>query len=214
MNPILSRLLEEKIVAIVRGIEADSVIKLAEALASSGIHLIEITCNTPGVASMIETVSAALGDEAVIGAGTVTSTQLAGTVIDAGARYVLAPNLDKAVLDYCQERAVPMIPGATTCTEILQALEYGVEVVKLFPAAALGTSYLKQIRGPLDDAKIMAVGGVNKGNAAELLAAGADALGIGGSLVSRELVAKGAWDDIRARAAELVQIVKAAQRNE
>jgi len=199
--------LKEKIIAIVRGVDSDKIVNIARVLSRSGIHLIEITCNTPGVDKMIRRVSAELKGKVLLGAGTVITVELAELVIEAGAKYIIAPNLDKEIINYCRKRNIPIIPGVVTPSEILQAVKYGLSMVKLFPAGALGSGYLKQIRAPLQEVKIIAVGGINLTNALNLLQAGADALGIGGSLVNSKLVESEDWEEMERRAKELVRIV-------
>ena len=207
-SDIFSHILKEKVVAIIRSTKPDTLLKVVEVLSTNGIQLIEITCNTPNFDNVLKSISQEMGNRIMLGAGTVTCVDLATEAIDAGARYIIAPNLDKEVIIYCQERSIPIIPGVTTPTEILQAFKLGCNLVKLFPAAALGTIYLKQIRGPLDNVKILAVGGVNLNNAREMLAAGADALAVGGSLVNDSLIEKAAWEEIGQRACAFVEATK------
>ncbi|MCD6219628.1 bifunctional 4-hydroxy-2-oxoglutarate aldolase/2-dehydro-3-deoxy-phosphogluconate aldolase [Candidatus Calescamantes bacterium] len=202
----LNIVLKEKIIAIVRGVDPNKIIKVTQVLSNSGIHLVEITCNTPGVDRMIQTVSARLRDKVLLGAGTVVNVELAELVIASGAKYIITPNLDQEVINYCQRRNVPIVPGVTTPSEILQAMKHGLRMVKLFPAGALGTTYIKQIRGPIKDVSIVAVGGINLDNALDMLQAGADALGIGESLVNTQLVENEQWDEIEHRAKKLVKI--------
>lgn len=199
--------LKEKIIAIVRGVNSDKIVNIARILSRSGIHLMEITCNTPGVDKMIKQVSTESKNKVLLGAGTVITVELAELVIEAGAKYIIAPNLDKEIINYCRKRNIPIVPGVTTPSEILQAMKCGLPMVKLFPAGALGTDYLKQIRAPLREVKIIAVGGINLSNALDMLQAGADALGVGGSLVNTRLVEHEEWEEIERRAKELVRMV-------
>ena len=203
----LKTVLKEKIVAIVRGASPETIINVAQSLVKGNICLMEITCDTSEAPEMIKVVNKKMKKEILLGAGTVTSPQLAEASIKAGAEYIIAPNLDLEVVNYCQKRGVPIIPGVATPTEILQATKYGVRMVKLFPAAALGPDYIKQIRSPIKKVKILAVGGINFNNASEMLQAGADALGIGGSLVNSKMVKEKNWREIEHRAKELVKIV-------
>ncbi len=202
---IYQRIREEKIIAIVRGVSAYRVIRIAEALYAGGIRLMEITCNTPGVTEMIEAVSKAMEGKMGVGAGTVLTEKLAGDVCAAGAQYVIAPDINPAVVEFCLERGVPVIPGAATPTEILLAKRLGVTMIKIFPAEALGTEYIQQIRGPIDDMDFVAVGGVTEGNVAEFLKAGCAAAGLGGSLVKKDLVDRCDWAGLTA----LAQRIKA-----
>jgi 2-dehydro-3-deoxyphosphogluconate aldolase/(4S)-4-hydroxy-2-oxoglutarate aldolase len=196
---------DEKIIAIVRGVSADRVLRIAEALYAGGIRLMEITCNTPGVTGMIEAVSKAMAGKVLVGAGTVLTEKLAEEVCTAGAQYVIAPDINPAVVEFCLKRGVPVIPGAATPTEILLAKRLGVAMIKIFPAEALGADYIQQIRGPIDDMDFVAVGGVTERNAAEFLKAGCVAVGLGGSLVKKELVEREDWRGLSA----LTQRIKA-----
>jgi 2-dehydro-3-deoxyphosphogluconate aldolase / (4S)-4-hydroxy-2-oxoglutarate aldolase len=185
---VIQTIRETGIVAIVRGTRPEEAISIANALYDGGIRAIEITCNTKGYLGMIEALSAAVGDKMCVGAGTVLSTTAAQLVIDAGAQFVLAPNLDEGVVKIVHQCGKLMIPGVATPTEILQAAGLGVDVVKLFPAGSLGHKYLKDIRGPIQHVAIMPVGGINLGNVGEFVKSGAFAFGIGGELVDKTAI--------------------------
>ncbi len=200
---IYQHIREEKIIAIVRGVSADRVIRIAEALYAGGLRLMEITCNTPGVTEMIAAVSKAMEGKMFVGAGTVLSEKLAREVCSAGAQYVIAPDINPAVVEFCLKRGVPVIPGAATPTEILLAKRLGVTMIKIFPAEALGANYIQQIRGPIDDMDFVAVGGITEGNMAEFLQAGCAAVGLGGSLIKKEWVESGDWASLSALAKKI-----------
>lgn len=187
---------QTRIVAIVRKIPPAAVVSVAKALYAGGIRLMEITCNTPDAARMIEEVCRAVGDRMLIGAGTVITPDLAEEVRLAGARYMVAPDVNPEVIEYCTQRDIPIIPGAATATEVLGACRLGARMVKVFPADGLGVDYIRQLRGPLDDVDLVAVGGVTVENAVDFLRAGCVAVGLGGSLVGSEIVAKRDWPEL------------------
>jgi 2-dehydro-3-deoxyphosphogluconate aldolase / (4S)-4-hydroxy-2-oxoglutarate aldolase len=127
----------EKIIAIIRGVEKDSIIRIAEALLAGGIKMLEVTCNTRNVFEMIKLLVDKLGKEMVIGAGTVLTTDLCEKALKAGAQFIIAPDVNPDVIDYCVKHDVAFLPGAATATEILTAKRHGAKMVKIFPAAVI-----------------------------------------------------------------------------
>jgi 2-dehydro-3-deoxyphosphogluconate aldolase/(4S)-4-hydroxy-2-oxoglutarate aldolase len=196
---------EEKIIAIARGVRKDQVINIAEALFAGGIKMLEVTCNTEGVFEMIKMLRDKMGDRMCIGAGTVITTQLAEKSLEAGAEFIIAPDTNTDVIDYCVKHDVAILPGAATATEILSAKRHGAKMVKIFPASALGVNYIKALRGPIDDVDFVAVDGVRPENMAEFFAVGCVAIGIGASVVRKESVEKGDWKAITNVAQRYVQ---------
>jgi 2-dehydro-3-deoxyphosphogluconate aldolase/(4S)-4-hydroxy-2-oxoglutarate aldolase len=175
--------------------------------------MIEVTCNTKGVFEMIRTLcdkmgpstGSGLNDRMVIGAGTVITTELAEKALEAGARYIIAPDVNPDVIDYCVQRDVAVLPGAATATEILTAKRHGAKMVKLFPASAIGIDYIKALRGPIDDVDFVAVGGVRPETIKDFFAAGCIAIAVGGSVTPKECVEKGDWGAITKIARKFVQ---------
>ncbi|MDR3589771.1 MAG: bifunctional 4-hydroxy-2-oxoglutarate aldolase/2-dehydro-3-deoxy-phosphogluconate aldolase [Negativicutes bacterium] len=200
------------IVAILRGTGREELLKIATALYDGGIRAIEVTCNTPGYLGMIETLAGAMGDKMIIGAGTVLSPITAQLVIDAGAQFVLAPDFNPKVVEQVHQNRKLVIPGVTTPSEIMAAYRLGVDVVKLFPAGALGPRYLKDLRGPLNDAAIIPVGGINLDNLAEFVKAGAFAFGVGGELVDKTAIAKGNFSAITEKAKAFITLFAQAAK--
>ena len=147
-----------RLVAIMRGLPPEQALKSAEVLAEAGIRAIEVTFNTQGAADIIKALRKTYGDDMLIGAGTVINTDQLACAVDAGASFILAPDCNPEVIRGTKEAGLFAIPGAMTPTEILTAVRAGADMVKLFPAGSLGTGYLKNILGPLDDVKIMVVG--------------------------------------------------------
>jgi 2-dehydro-3-deoxyphosphogluconate aldolase/(4S)-4-hydroxy-2-oxoglutarate aldolase len=195
----------EKIIAIARGVEKNQIINIAEAILAGGIKMLEVTCNTDGVFEMIRMLRDKMGDEMVIGAGTVITTGLCEKAIEAGAKFIIAPDVNPDVIDYCVKRDIAVLPGAATATEILTAKRHGAKMVKIFPAKALGVDYIRALRGPIHDVDFVAVDGVRPDNMADFFAAGCVAIGIGASIVRKELVEKGDWKAITDIARQYVQ---------
>jgi 2-dehydro-3-deoxyphosphogluconate aldolase/(4S)-4-hydroxy-2-oxoglutarate aldolase len=187
---------EEKIIAIARGVRIEQVINLAEAILAGGIKMLEVTCNTEGVFEMIKLLRDKMGDSMCIGAGTVITTDLCRKAIEAGAEFIIAPDTNTEVIDYCVKNDIAILPGAATATEILAAKRHGAKMAKIFPASALGANYIKALRGPIDDMDFVAVDGVRPENMAEFFAAGCVAIGIGASVVRKEFIEKGDWKAI------------------
>ncbi|WP_261800153.1 bifunctional 4-hydroxy-2-oxoglutarate aldolase/2-dehydro-3-deoxy-phosphogluconate aldolase [Paenibacillus sp. PAMC21692] len=208
INEMLEKLLEHKIVAILRGIEDDTADGAAEALIEGGIRLMEVTMNTAGATTIIERWRTKYGNAASIGAGTVLDVDYAKRAIDAGAQFLISPNLDEEVIAYGHERGVAVWPGVMTPTEIVKALKAGARAVKLFPMGTLGIGYLKEIRGPLDAVPIMATGGVDLSNIRDYFAAGANAVGMGGKLISLDWVKEGKLDLVTERARQFTEAVR------
>jgi len=158
-----------------------------KALSQTNIRSVEITLNTDGAIDMIREFSKEFGDTMTVGAGTVTNLKQAKEAITAGARFILSPVvLSKEIMDLCKEYSVISVVGAMTPSEISKSFEDGADIVKVFPAISCGTRYFKDVKAPLGDLPLMAVGGVNKENAAEFLANGANYLGIGSGIFKKE----------------------------
>ena len=205
---------KEKIIAIARGVRIDQVINIAEALLAGGIKMLEVTCNTDGVFEMIKMLRDKMGDPSrasgpngkmCIGAGTVITTNLCQKSLKAGAEFMIAPDTNTDVIDYCVKHDVAILPGAATATEILAAKRHGAKMVKIFPASALGVNYIKALRGPIDDVDFVAVDGVRPENMAEFFAVGCVAVGVGASIMRKEYIEKGDWQAITDSARRYVQ---------
>ena len=152
-----------------------------------------------------------LGDRMFFGAGTVTSVELVERAKEAGARFIVSPDVNKKVIRATVDADMVSMPGAFTPTEVLSAFSYKADFVKLFPAGDLGSAYLKAIRGPINHVRVLAVGGIDENNAGEFLQAGACGVGAGGKLVNKKWIAEGAWDKITQHARKLVEAVQSVQ---
>lgn len=194
----------DKIIAIVRGVDSKTVVQIAEAIYAGGIKLLEITCNTSGVMGIIEEVSKEMDGRMLVGAGTVITEDLARQVHRTGARFVLAPDVNPQVISYCLANDIAVIPGAMTATEVLTAHRLGAGIIKLFPAGVLGVEYVKQLRGPISNVDLLAVGGVDENNMLGFIRAGCVGVGVGGSLIRNDLVAANDWNGLTRLAAEFV----------
>jgi len=204
---ILSR---EKIIAIIRGIEASAGDATAQALADGGIVFLEVTLNTDGALGMISRFREKYEGRMRIGAGTVLDIGQAKEAVAAGAEYIISPNLDEEVVYYGVEQGVAVWPGTMTPSEIVRAYKAGASAVKVFPMGSLGINYLKEIRAPLDHIPMIGTGGVNLSNIRSVLEAGAVAVGLGGNLVDKKLVKEGKFDELTKLARSFVAEAKGA----
>lgn len=204
----------EKLIAIVRGIAPEKCLKVADALYEGGIRLMEVTFNQREPASFQTTADAiaaireSYAGRMLVGAGTVVSVELVELAASAGAAFIVSPDTNTAVIRRAKQLGLLSLPGALTPTEILTAHHAGADFVKLFPAADLGSSYVKAVRAPISHVKLMAVGGVNESNLGEFLEAGCAGAGIGGNLVNKAWIEAGEYGKITEAARSLVKIVK------
>jgi 2-dehydro-3-deoxyphosphogluconate aldolase/(4S)-4-hydroxy-2-oxoglutarate aldolase len=197
---------EGRLVAIARRRDPAVMPALAAALVAGGVHVLEVTVDGDGALETIADLAGRHGpDELLLGAGTVLDASMAARAAEAGARFIVSPTLELDVLAWCVGHGVPCLPGAFTPTEVLAAWRAGAAAVKLFPASALGPSFLRELRGPLPGIPIVPTGGIDAATAGAFLAAGAAAVGVGGWLTG-----SGEPDAICERAAELVRVVAAA----
>lgn len=205
---MLQTLRQEKLVAIVRGVASTRADDTAQALYDGGVRLLEVTLNSPDALAVLARWRERFEGRARVGAGTVLDVAMARDAIAAGAEFLVAPGLDEAVIACGCEQGVAVWPGALTPTEVVRAWQAGAEAVKLFPCGGLGAHYLKELRGPLPQIPLIAVGGVNLQNAREFLQAGAVAIGVGGALADRALIEAGRLDEVTALAARFVAAVQ------
>lgn len=181
---------------------------VAEALLAGGVEAMEVTFTVPEAHRVLEKVAQRLGDRIVLGAGTVLDPETARVAILSGAQFIVSPAVHLPTIELCRRYAKPVLPGALTPTEVLTAWQAGADIVKIFPSELTGPGYLKALRGPLPQVRMMPTGGVNLQTAADFLRAGACALGIGGSLVEPKAVAAGDMARIETLARQYLEIVK------
>jgi 2-dehydro-3-deoxyphosphogluconate aldolase/(4S)-4-hydroxy-2-oxoglutarate aldolase len=196
------------VIAIMRAQSSDQLIAAADAIKAGGVRVIEVTMTTPGALEVIAQASAKYGQDVLFGAGSVLDAETARAAILSGAGFVVAPTLNLDVVALCSRYSVPVMPGCYTPTEMLTAWEAGADMIKLFPASVGGPDLVKAILAPLPQLEIVPVGGVRLDNAAEFIAKGAAALGVGSSLVNQKLLASGDMDELAKRAASFVREVK------
>ena len=182
---VLGKVIESGLVAIVRTNSSDQAARVAEACARGGAAAIEITFTVPEATAVIEALAKQYGsDEILIGAGTVLDPETARIAILAGAQYIVSPSVSPETARLCNRYQIPYMPGAGTMREIVDAMECGADIVKLFPGETLGPAFVKAVKGPLPQASLMPTGGVAVDNVAEWIQAGAVAVGVGGSLTA------------------------------
>lgn len=182
---LLRQLYEQRIVAIIRGITGEGLDSLVGTLVESGIRIMEVTVDTPGVYDKIQRIKDEYGDEVAVGAGTVLDSETARTAISAGAEFLVSPSLNVDVIKTAKRYGKAVFPGCMTPTEIVQAFEAGADVIKVFPASVVGPRYFRELSGPLGHIPLMPTGGVNLDNARAYVEAGAAAVGLGSALVGR-----------------------------
>ena len=199
---IINEICKQKIIAIIRGANEQEAIAAARALYEGGITLVEVTFNQKSpetfvdTAKTIKSIKEQMGDKMLVGAGTVTSTNLVKMAADAGASYIISPDTDVSVIGKTRELGLVSIPGAYTPTEAKMAYNAGADFVKLFPCVGDAPAYIKAICGPMNHIRFLAVGGVNENNAAEFLKAGAVGVGVGGNLVNKDWINSGDYQKI------------------
>lgn len=209
---VMARIREIGIVPVVRAASAGEAFAAVEAIRAGGIPILEITLTVPGAIEIIRQLTQRPGNEALIGAGTVLDARTAEACIDAGARFVVSPALDVPTIEACRRRGVPVFPGALTPTEVVTAWKAGASAIKIFPASAVGgASYLKSLKAPLPQVELLPTGGVSLKTAAEFIAAGAFALGVGADLVDLAALRRGEAGAITEKARQYVAAVAAAR---
>lgn len=208
---IIQKVLDRKIIAIVRGVYGEDCLNLAKALYEGGIELLEVTFDQSKSEALgrtsdtVKLLVQELGDKMAFGAGTVTSLEMVELAKHAGAEFIVSPNTNEAVIRATVENGMVSMPGAMTATEVLDAYSYGADFVKLFPIGNMGASYVKALCAPINHVPMLAVGGVNEKNIKEFLDAGAVGAGVGGNLVNKAWIAAGEFDKITALAREFTQ---------
>jgi len=205
----MDKLKDSGVVSIIRGSKPEDVLSITEALLNGGVRAVEITADSPGITGSIEAVKKEFGDEMSVGVGTVLDPETARITIMSGASFVISPSVNVETIRLTKRYGAISIPGAFTPTEILTAYESGADIVKLFPARALGANFIKDVHGPLAHIPIMPTGGIDVDNMEEYFRAGAFAVGIGGSLVNgNKEMTKEELSQITARARAFMQKFK------
>jgi 2-dehydro-3-deoxyphosphogluconate aldolase/(4S)-4-hydroxy-2-oxoglutarate aldolase len=212
IEEVIQRIEEIGIVPVVRATTVEEANRAVEAVCAGGIPVVEITMTVPNAVSVIRELANNRGKDVLIGAGTVTNAEQAEACLAAGAEFLVSPGLAPSVLAVAKSRDKLAIPGALTPTELMNAQEHGATLVKIFPCGNLGgPKYLKSLKAPFPKARLIPTGGVNAANAADFIAAGAFALGVGADLCDLKAIREGNLQKIIASARELVNAVAAAR---
>jgi len=209
---VIARIREIGIVPVVRAASVSDAIRAVEAINAGGISIAEITMTVPNALSVIQQVVSQFGSNILVGAGTITTAEQAKGAIDSGAQFVVSPGFSIPVLSAAHACSILAIPGALTPTELMTARQNGAKLVKIFPCGNVGgPKYLKSLKAPFPDADLIPTGGVNLSNAAEFIAAGAFALGVGADLVHSSALRDGNSAQITKTAREFVHAVASAR---
>ena len=210
---VLERIRSTGLVPVIRARSADEASTAVEAIQAGGVGVLEITMTVPGAVELIAEV-ARRAPHALVGAGTVLDPQTALRCIEAGAQFVVSPALNLETVAACREAGVAVIPGALSPTEVVTAWNAGADLVKIFPAGAVGgASYIKALKAPLPQIALIPTGGVNLTTAADFIRAGADALGVGSDLVDLAALRRGDAAALTERAQRFVEVVREARRS-
>ncbi len=213
MDPsqVIAGLESSGLIAVVRATSSDQALKIAEACRMGGAAAIEITFTVPGAASVIESLASAYSQGGIlVGAGTVLDPETARTAILAGARYVVSPCLNPAVVHLCHRYGIACMPGAMTVREVVECMELGADAIKVFPGEVLGPAFVKAVRGPLPQARLVPTGGVGLDNVADWIRAGCIAVGVGGNLTAG--ARSGDYEAVTAAARTFVEAIAAARQ--
>ena len=208
IEDVIRKVGEIGIIPVVRAASVEEANRAVEAICAGGIPVVEITMTVPNAITVIRELVQRRGGDVLIGAGTVTNTEQAESCVRAGAQFLVSPGLSTSVLSVARVNNRLAIPGALTPTELMNAQELGARLIKIFPCGNLGgPKYLKSLKAPFPHAQLIPTGGVNAANAAEFMAAGAYALGVGADLVDAAALREGNLEKITLAAKELVQAV-------
>ncbi len=209
------RIVDLGIIPVVRASSAHQALLAVEAIRAGGISIVEVTMTVPGAIEVIGQLAKAAGSDVLVGAGTVLDAKTAQQCLDAGAEFLVSPGFDAQTVKFAREKGILVIPGALTPTEIIMAWNAGGDLIKIFPCGTVGgAKYIKALKGPLPQVPMIPTGGVNLDTAADFILAGAEALGVGGELISASALKSGKTNEITDAARRFVAIVREArQRN-
>jgi 2-dehydro-3-deoxyphosphogluconate aldolase / (4S)-4-hydroxy-2-oxoglutarate aldolase len=208
---LLQKLLESGIIAVVRRLPAEKVDRIADSLVEGGVTALEITVDAPEGFAIIERLSRRLKDRAIVGAGTVIDDVSAKLAIQHGAEFVFSPSLHQDVIRTVLRYGKVVVPGVMTPTEMITAMEWGADLVKIFPATGLGVKYIKDVKGPFAHIPIIPTGGVSLENVASFIEADVAAVGIGGNLLDKQAILNGDFAKITALAKQYVSVIQEAR---
>jgi len=209
---VIKQIKDTGLIPVVRATSADEAMRAIDAIREGGVSVLEVTMTVPGAVGVIEQLTKKYGSDVIVGAGTVLDAETARACMLSGAQFVVSPALNLETIECCRRYGIAVMPGALTPTEVVQAWTAGADLVKVFPAGALGgASYLKALKAPLPHIELVPTGGVSLKTAADFIKAGASALGVGADLVDLKAIRDGQANVITERARQFVQIVREAR---
>lgn len=206
---VLGKITASGLVAVIRADNPEQAERIAEACALGGVAALEITYTVPGASGVIEHLAKKVSSQILVGAGTVLDPETARIAILAGAHFVVSPALNPETARLCNRYQVPYMPGAGTIGEVIEAMECGADIVKVFPGEILGPAFVKAVKGPIPQAQLMPTGGVSVENVADWIKAGAVAVGAGGNLTAAAKT--GDFKSITLLARQFVERIKEAR---
>ena len=193
-----------KCIGILRGIEEKHIEPVIRIASECGLNEIEVTMNTPNVLHLIHKMKKLVPKEMKVGAGTVTTMKELIEALNAGAQFIVTPVVRSNIIIECKNSKIPIYPGALTPTEVYHAWHQGATMVKVFPASVFGPKYFRELKGPFNKIKLMAVGGVTADNVSEYIKNGADAIAVGGSVFNLDLLNKEDYETIKERLGKII----------
>jgi 2-dehydro-3-deoxyphosphogluconate aldolase/(4S)-4-hydroxy-2-oxoglutarate aldolase len=200
------------LVPVVRASSPDEAKQAVDAIKAGGVNVLEITMTVPGAVKVIEEVVKQFGSEALVGAGTVLDPETAIDCLNAGAQFIVSPALNLDTIALCKEKGIPVMPGALTPTEVVTAWNAGADLVKVFPCSSVGgASYVKNLKAPLPNIKLIPTGGVSLKTAGDFIKAGASALGVGTDLVDIKAIRGGEAHVVTERAKQFIELIREAR---
>jgi 2-dehydro-3-deoxyphosphogluconate aldolase/(4S)-4-hydroxy-2-oxoglutarate aldolase len=198
------------LMGILRGVDEADIDGLLESVIEAGLKTIEVTMNTPSAATLISKIRKSFGNRIEVGAGTVLSKDDLESAVGSGASFIVMPSFDKEIMDLCVKKGIPAFPGALTPKEVHDAWKSGAAMVKVFPSGVFGPSYMKALKGPFNDVKLMAVGGIRLQTIGEYFSSGADAVAFGGGVFKKEWLREKDFKSIGDLVRKYVEAVKAS----
>ena len=209
---IRQSVIENPILAILRGVDDEILFDYAEAIMSGGVRFFEIALNSPGALSQIRALRQRFGNEIKLGAGTAITVDRAKAALEAGAEFLLSPSTNEDVLAFCESEGVPMLPGALTPTDISICVRHGFHTIKLFPAASMPMNYIKNLKGPFDNTEYVAIGGVNAHNMTDFIKNGYLGVGLGSNILPRDAVENRNWSAASDYVLSLVEKIRGQKK--
>ncbi len=209
---IISRIQDLGLLAVLRGPNPETTIKIVDALVEGGVKGIEVTFTTPNALSIVDKLNKKYGNSIILGMGTLTEMEQPKLAKEAGAKFLVSPHTELELAKAMGSTGLPTMMGALTPSEFVRSYQLGSDVVKLFPGSLGGVNYLKSLRGPFPNIPVMPTGGVSLENLSEWFAAGVFAVGVGSALFPKNWVNENRFSEISARAEEFCKEVKIAQK--